>query len=458
MQIFPAPPINPFERLQVSEGLLITTERWQQTQRYHRQRQNFHFQALYQPGIVCGLGVSVVSRNADDTIRYQDGRKLLQIQPGIAIDAAGNPIIVSRPEIFQLRSTPTHGAVVYLVVNYVDPDELRYPPEQNSVQETFRIIEKNALAAEDVELCRILFDGTDISLAADPYFPGPNTLDHRHRLSIRQRPQAILQVAQIVADHPDEAEQKSLQRLLESVNVLLPTLQGVPAVHSIDRTSLANINHHPYDLIYCAYNHLPHLAAAALPRLKTYLETGGLLCINATVAATRLKELYGVRQELLVALDDLGDFADTDTMQQQLLTEVEATETEIANAVREICQSVFELTLQMDYPLTGRGRIEADHPLVTTPFLFGQLPTLKTMPVHGFCWGSIVLLISDLPQMWRAEPGLKLSRTSIRAAQEFGINLLHYGWRRRHLTQLQRSQGTTAPVSPSLTQQVTPAV
>jgi hypothetical protein len=259
------------------------------------------------------------------------------------------------------------------------------------------------------------------------------------------------------AEAPSQAIQKSLQRLLASVDVLLPTLQGGPDIHSINRTSLAGIDRLPYDLIYCAHDHLPQVASAALPRLKTYLEAGGVLCINADVASTRLNELYTVRQELLVALDDLGDFADTDTMQQQLLSEVDATETEIANSIREICQSVFDLTLQIDYPLIGRGKIESDHPLLTTPFLFGQLPTLKATPIYGFCWGGIVLLISNLPQVWRADPDLKLSRTLIRSAQEFGINLLHYGWRRRQLIQLQQSQQPEiAPTgSPSLTQQVT---
>lgn len=468
MQIFPTPPINPFERLQVSEGLLITTKRWQQTQRYHRQRQNFQFQALYQPGIVCGLGVSVVSRHVDDTTRYQDGRKLLQIQPGIAIDANGNPIVVPKSEFFQLRSTPTEAEVVYLVVNYVDPDELRYPPEKNSVQETFRIIEKNALAPEDVELCRILFDGTDLSIAADPHFPDPNTLDHRHRLPIRQRPQATLQVAQLVADHPNEttgtaphlATKKSLTRLLESVDVLLPALQGIPEVHSIDRATLSGIDRLPYALIYCAHDHLPHIPPAALPHLKRYLETGGVLYINADIGSNRLKELYTVRQELLVALDDLGDLSDTNTIQKQLLSEVDATETEIANAIRQICQSVFHLTSQINYPLKGRGKIDADHPLLTKPFLFSQLPSFQGQPHHGFCWGSIVLLINNLPQVWRAEPELKLSRNALRTAQEFGINLLHYGWQRRQLTQLQTSQQPEPPsrISPSLTQQVTSAI
>ncbi|MEO0868354.1 MAG: hypothetical protein AAFY17_07885, partial [Cyanobacteria bacterium J06642_11] len=85
------------------------------------------------------------------------------------------------------------------------------------------------------------------------------------------------------------------------------------------------------------------------------------------------------------------------------------------------------------------------------------LPTFKGRPIYGFCWGSIVLLISNLPQVWRADPALKLSRNVIRSAQEFGLNLLHYGWRRQQLTQLQQAQQEKepAPTSPSLTQQVT---
>jgi len=43
---FPPPPINPFQRLQASDGLLINAERWRRAHEYHRQRQNTHYQSL----------------------------------------------------------------------------------------------------------------------------------------------------------------------------------------------------------------------------------------------------------------------------------------------------------------------------------------------------------------------------------------------------------------------------
>lgn len=466
MQIFPAPPIKPFQRLHVSEGLLITTARWKQTQHYHRQRQNFQFQALFQPGIICGLGVSVVASDFDDDTRYEDGRRLLlQIQPGMAIDVAGNPIIVPQPEVFQLRSKPAFGSseIVYLAINYVDPDELRYDSNNSNVQETFRIIEKNALAPQDVELCRILFDGRDIALATDPYFPELNTLDHRYRLPVRQRPQGNFQIAQLVLDDPDPKIQASLSYLLQSVDVLSPNFQALNDIPTIHCNSLEELDCSTYDLLYCPHEYVAQISPTVQTALKNYLDNSGLLCIHADLDSTRLHELYNIRQELLVALADLEELSDQGQRQlpseTQAIQEVSAIEAAIDASIAAACQVVVDLAQQINYPLKGDGRLEPKHPLLTYPFLFGRLPTIKTQPIYGFCWGSIVLLISNLPEAWRADSSLDISRNQIRTAQEFGINLLHFSWRRRQLNQLQASQSRVEPPVPpssgSLTQQVT---
>ena len=39
---FPTPPIQPFERLQATDGLLVNAERWRKAHDYHRRRQNAH--------------------------------------------------------------------------------------------------------------------------------------------------------------------------------------------------------------------------------------------------------------------------------------------------------------------------------------------------------------------------------------------------------------------------------
>jgi hypothetical protein len=102
------------------------------------------------------LGVTVIPAPMEVEARYRNER-WIQVQPGVAIDAQGNPIIVPEAVTFQVQSTGTGaaGKVVYIVLNYVDPDELRYPSTQHWVKETYRILEKTSLDAVDVELCRI---------------------------------------------------------------------------------------------------------------------------------------------------------------------------------------------------------------------------------------------------------------------------------------------------------------
>jgi hypothetical protein len=91
--------------------------------------------------------------------QYRDGR-WLQIQPGIAIDLVGNPIVVPEPIEFRISSenlTPD-SISVYLVVSYVNPEKLRRKEQREIIQETFRIDEKtNPPGDLEVELCRILF-------------------------------------------------------------------------------------------------------------------------------------------------------------------------------------------------------------------------------------------------------------------------------------------------------------
>ncbi|NER79802.1 MAG: hypothetical protein F6K42_09520, partial [Leptolyngbya sp. SIO1D8] len=189
MQRF-SPAIKAFERLQASDGLLITADHWQRTQDYHRQRQNIYYQSLYQAGIVSGLGVTVTAAPIDVEAKYRNDR-WITIQPGIAIDAQGNPIVVTQPFVFQIQSLFTEGPLktVYIVLNYVDPDELRRPPGQDWVQETFRIVEKITLDVLDVELCRIhLSPGAEpLTIAENVFSPEPNSLDFNYRDSIRSR-------------------------------------------------------------------------------------------------------------------------------------------------------------------------------------------------------------------------------------------------------------------------------
>jgi len=71
------PESQPLQRLRVSDGMLINSDRWQLAHNYHWQRQNLLYQSLFQAGIVTGLAVSPIPPPQNVPAKYRDGRWLL---------------------------------------------------------------------------------------------------------------------------------------------------------------------------------------------------------------------------------------------------------------------------------------------------------------------------------------------------------------------------------------------
>ncbi|MBE9048586.1 hypothetical protein IQ255_30125 [Pleurocapsales cyanobacterium LEGE 10410] len=127
--------IEPLSRLVVRDGLLLNAERWQQAHQYHRQRQNLHYQSLHRGGIVFGLGVKAIAPPNRVPAQYRQEKRWLRIQPGMAIDNYGNPIIVTEAIDLRLTAYP-QSAMVYLVIRYVDPDNLELVRETAGATQT----------------------------------------------------------------------------------------------------------------------------------------------------------------------------------------------------------------------------------------------------------------------------------------------------------------------------------
>ncbi|MBE7385037.1 MAG: hypothetical protein F6J95_026950 [Leptolyngbya sp. SIO1E4] len=451
MQRF-SPAIKAFERLQASDGLLITADHWQRTQDYHRQRQNVYYQSLYQAGIVRGLGVTVTAAPADIEARYRNGR-WITIQPGIAIDAQGNPIVVTEPFVFQVQSLLAEGGLktVYIVLNYVDPDELRCPPGQDWVQETFRVVEKTTLDVLDIELCRIhLSAGAEtLTIAKNVFFPEPNSLDLNHRCSICSRAEGEVSVAQLINPAAPNAEaSKGLTHLLKAVNVLYPALRGEPPIAAVPLDTPGGSGLGDRDLLYLPYALLSHLSVTVQSMLKDFVRAGGTVLIALDEEDARQEELASIRRELLEALTDTENDPSLAVATGSVRAEIAAIEAEMAQFVEALRQSMLPLAKQLALSLPGDGAISIDHPLRTTPFLFGGWPVVAGHPIQLFCWGSILLLVGPLPQIWGPDSTRVRSRETIRTAHEMGINLLHYAWRRRQLIQLQT--GSPPPIPPPI--------
>lgn len=387
---FPPPTIQPFERLQAEDGLLINAERWRKAHDYHRQRQNTHYQCLNQPGIVCGLGLRDIPAPSKVEAKYRDGR-WVQIQPGIAIDLAGNLIVVPTPFDFpvDLEVANSEPLMVYLTVSYVDPEELRSRTRE-IVREAYRFDQRNStLDVSEIEICRILLQPgqKDITQPDDVFFPGYNNIDLRYRRQAQARPQATLRMAQV--NHNDSECARNffnLSYFLQSIEPLYPYLRGLDEAGQVSFGE----NIQEYDLLYLTGQQALSINSIEFESLKNYLNTGGILLVDAP--------------------------ADADAL----------------------IQSTHALAEQLESPLKPVKELRRDHPLRTRPFLFAALPIVNQRQIEIFTSGGIILIIGDLASAWGLDRELSMPRLAIRTAQEFGINILFFAWKRHQLIGLQQ--------------------
>jgi hypothetical protein len=385
---FPTPPIEPFERLQATDGLLVNAERWRKAHDYHRRRQNAHYQSLNQPGIVCGLGVQVISAPKQVEAKYKD-KRWLKIQPGMAIDLAGNVIVVPQAVEFRIATTVTGSdpVLLFLTVSYIDPDELRQKQQLEMVQETFRIDEKSSTPnSTEIEICRILLQPGEvvISQPAEVFFPGYNNLDLRYRRPAQNRPQAIVQMAQV--NHSDAECARNffnLSSLLQAIESLCFNLRGMDEVGQVTLSD----NLAAYDLLYLTGKQGLSLNSQEFAALKSYLDAGGVLLIDAPADC------------------------------------------------QSLIDSVHSLATLAKSPLKPLEELRRDHPLRIRPFLFAALPIIGKQAVQLLTGGGIVLIIGSA---WGLDRELGLPRMTIRSAHELGMNILNYGVKRRQLIGLQQ--------------------
>lgn len=468
---FPPPPTQPFKRLRVTDGLLVDAQRWKLAHNYHRQRQNFQYQALYQPGIVSGLGVSTISPPTDVPPSFRDWR-WVQIQPGIAIDLMGNPIVVAKPVEFRISAKPPEREPVqiYLTISYVDPDDLSQRGQKDTVQESFRIDERvDPPDDSEVELCRILLQGKGLGQspemglqdAQDVFFPGINELDLRDRIQASIRPAASVRVGMMAAPEDvtnpaaDLGMHRALISLVQSVPGLYPALQCIEQIET-PILNAEELTLSACDLLCWRCQVAPRLTVEGETALREYLEAGGGILVEVPLRGTSLASLAFVRQQVQDALERLGerwlrleaarqasavaireeDEAELTKMQQQLEEELQALDRDLAVKISEISRPFIDMAESLGGTLENLQHLPHEHPLRTQPFLFAALPIVDGQELQIFYGAGIILVIGNLSDCWGIDPELRRSRETIRTAQELGINLLQFAWRRGQLVQL----------------------
>ena len=435
---------QPLERLQVSDGLLITANHWQRAHYYHRQYQSLHYQALHESGIVKGLGVCLITAPPEISAEYRDMR-WIQIQPGLAIDRLGHAIVVPTTMDFRVASdAPTVGtSIVYIVLRYVDPDQLQSSLGSQSefVQETFRIDETTHQPDEDdIVLCRILLRPGTVALetTSNVFAPIANQLDLRDRKSVQFKPQCEVLAGTMI--YPETADRNPWFELMRSLSTLNPAMQGKvkSLTHVMEQNHTFDLTQ--YDLLHLSQNQFETLAENRFESVRQALKSGTVLLIESSTQGSPIAKLGKLQWELQQAIVQANQNENNELILSALENELAAISENLNQQFQPIHQAVQSMMIQLGLPGLTDGSIDRHHPVRRQPFLFSQFPRMNDCPLYLWNWGNVILAIGDLSQSWDLDftnPAFMISREDLRNAHEFGINILQFAASHHHLTQLQ---------------------
>ncbi len=449
--------VKPLNRVAVKDGLLLTAELWQQAHSYHRQKQNLLYQSFHTPGIVAGLGVSVIQPPRDIPAQYRDFR-WLRIQSGIAIDAKGNVIIVPQPLDFRIASIAREKPLsVYLIVSYVDPETLQTNSHQDIITETFRIDEKiNPPSESEIELCRILLQPSSDPLAQDNLTnasnllnPEPNALDLRYRRQAGIRPQKVIRIGQVVNDNSRvDRVADNFANLGRSLPGMYPQMWADSQIIPIDlkpnyseKKDLSQpAKKENISIIYLDYQQAQNLSRPELEILKIWSQSGSILLIEYVTKNTKIGKLKVMQQQLIEVINELEAKGDTveegALLKNRFNNELKSLENLIKQESSEVVKGCQKIGQILTVNTNSQGIIARNHLIRNSPFLFASFPVINMQLIDIFNWQNLVLVIGNLTDSWGLDENLVRSREDIRTSQEMGINLLNFAWEWHHIQSL----------------------
>jgi len=196
-------PFAGITRVEPFTGLVIDPPTWAAAHDYHDLHHRLHLLSLHGHGIASGLSVLPTDPPGDGVL----------IEPGVAIDLAGRQIVVT---VRERATVGLDSGTAHVVLEYTEAapslaDAAGAPvPEANGargrITEGYRVsISETAPVAPALELGRIVVapgqSSPTIVAAANPWAPGPNEIDGRHRRQISTMAPRDIRVAFVADDH-----------------------------------------------------------------------------------------------------------------------------------------------------------------------------------------------------------------------------------------------------------------
>jgi hypothetical protein len=239
-------PLSSPVRVQPFTGLVIDVDTWTTAHDYHRRHHQLHLLSLHGSGIASGL----------DVYPTDPPSEVVVIEPGVAVDDAGNVIIV--PEQ-QRVSIEAQARTNYIVLDYIES----LPATANAngqetrgrMLEDFRVRVLPSLPEGNaLELARVAVSPQTKSVAVGsaklPAIPADNELDLRFRLVVGARPAEYVRIGLVVIGAPGKLPEAHMRgvhnwiRELRAFGLRVSLLQSeapeVPAADLIFVTGAAS--------------------------------------------------------------------------------------------------------------------------------------------------------------------------------------------------------------------------
>jgi hypothetical protein len=372
LQGIPARRIKPFD------GLAVTSDIWEEAHETHRQGLRYHNLLAHGRGILAGL--EIVASDPPDGSVY--------IRAGAALDPDGRLIVVREPFSYDLGQA---DGLVHLVLSYEEgaprTGECGQVKDVLFVDEQFGLeVRSGRPPAPCVELARLRRKGKGAAIrnAADPAQPCDNELDLRFR---RQQepalPEAISLAVCYAGSPPERRHGVGAMRLAESLRQASRLRVAVDDDVALSSDSaLAD-----YALILLVGSKGHQLKRDEMTALYAYLQAGGAVLVESC------------RQNAAQA-------AAADAAFDDLFT---------------------SLGLQPT-------PVPAGHPLLTRPYLFAAPPDgFETEGAPALkAANALILSTFDYGCLWQGERrGMPATRDEIRAALEWGANVVDFAARRQ---------------------------
>lgn len=350
--------IFPTARLKPYDGMPVTSSVWADAHDEHRLSRRAHDLVFHGSGIIAGL--EVVANDPPNQFVY--------ISPGIAVDPAGNVIVLNEPVAYDFGGSV--DGLLYLVIGSGERETKGVEDDIVRIQNEFVIAARSTLPKRPVvELGRITIQkvGRPIKNSKDALHPKFDELDLRYRTELKGDAKKTVKVGLCSLGIVDKNVLSGWDHLKNTAEKALPYRLILDVMDDFSK----EVNN--FDLIYLYGKGVFKIEPEQEKLLHDYIASG--------------------RSVILEAMDNSAEISFQPTLE----------------------------SLKISYSPLPKG-----HELMNTPYLFMTVPN-GASGNHMTLSNKFVYTTANFGLAWSGKFATQpVSREEIRSAHEWGINLLHY--------------------------------